>query len=453
MKPALPLLSAALLSGCAGPRPETPLSAAVVAPAAWRDGAAAGGRLDPAWWNRFGEPALTAIVARALDRNLDVAIAATRVEEARAQFAAARGAQLPSASASASGARERTVNAFGEGADQTAGQVQLSVSYDADLFGRLRNATAAARADLLATRAGRDGVRLAVAASAAGGYVALLALDARLEVLRATLDARRASLRLAQRRTEAGYSASLELAQAEGDFRATEQQIPITELAIRRQENGLSVLTGDEPASVARGRPLGELALPVVEATVPADLLRARPDVVQAEEQVVAADQRLDAARAAFLPSLQLGATGGIALSTLLRSPIDVFQLGGSILAPLFQGGRLRAQSDAAAARRDQAAFAYRRTVLDAFREVEDALAEQKRYAEQEAALTKQRAAVATALRHAINRFDAGYSPYLEQLDAQRSLLSADLALVQARSDRLSAAVRLFQALGGGLGA
>jgi outer membrane protein TolC len=150
------------------------------------------------------------------------------------------------------------------------------------------------------------------------------------------------------------------------------------------------------------------------------------------------------------MPDIKLSASGGAVASSLLSDPISIFSLGGSILAPLFEGGRLRAQADVASARRDQAAFAYRRVALDAFREVEDGMAAQRRDLEQEGALEAQRTALADALRLANNRYRAGYSPYLEFLDAQRALLSADLALVQSRADRLTSAILLYQATGGG---
>ena len=172
--------------------------------------------------------------------------------------------------------------------------------------------------------------------------------------------------------------------------------------------------------------------------------------IAQAEQAVVAADRTLDSARAAFMPNVSLSGSGGAVVSSLLADPITVFSLGGSVLAPLFQGGRLRAQADAAAARRDQAAFGYRKAALTAFRDVEDALAALVRSAEQERSLEAQRTALAQGLVLATNRYDAGYSPYLEKLDAQRALLAAELALVQSRSDRLNAAVALYQALGGG---
>jgi len=320
------------------------------------------------------------------------------------------------------------------------------------LFGRLHRASEAARASLLATRAAEDSVRLAVASSAAAGYITLRALDARLVIVNETVAARADSLRIAQRRARSGYATQLELDQAEAELHSTQQLIPALELSITRQENGLSVLLGESPSAIGRGLPLSAMTSPVPPLLLPAELLRRRPDIAQAEQLVVAADRSLDAARAAFMPSLQLGLSSGFVNSTLLNDPVGIFSVGGSILAPLYEGGRLRAQADVAAARRDQAAYVYRRTALNAFREVEDSVAALQRTSEQEQELRQQRDALARALVQATNRYRAGYSSYLEQLDAQRNLLSAELSLVQANSDRLGAAVGLYQALGGGWG-
>ena len=441
---------AVLLAACAGPRPNAPPDAAVIVPAAWRDGADGNGEVTAAWWQGFGDPALTKIVEHAVAHNVDIAIAAARVEEARAQFSAARGQLLPSVELAAGGRRERFLNAFGQSATQTAERAEIDISYDVDLFGRLRNASDAARASLLATQAARDSVTLAVASSAAAGYIGLRALDARLSVVRETVDARAGSLKIAQRRAQSGYATRLELEQAEAELRGTEQLVPALQLAITRQENGLSVLLGENPRAIERGVALSALTTPAVPPMLPSDLLRRRPDIAQAEQLIVAADHSLDAARAAFLPSIRLGAAGGYVDSTLIADPVGIFSIGGSILAPLFEGGRLRAQADAAAARRDQAAYLYRKVALNAFREVEDALAAVQRTSEQELVLRQQRDALARALVQATNRYRAGYSSYLEQLDAQRGLLSAELSLVQASNDRLSATVNLFQGLGGG---
>lgn len=439
----------AILGACAA-RPDLP-DASVPPVMEWRDAVSSNvDTVDPHWWDSYGDPALSRLVHDALARNDDLALAATRVEEARAQFSLARAQRMPILQATLDGGRERSVNAFGLPRVQTAGDADLTASYELDLFGRLKSASEAAKAALLSSESARDSVRLAVVASAAGGYIALRSLDARLIILRETLEARRASLHYASRRTRSGYATSLEEAQAQADFHATEQQIPVLELAIRRQEDGLSVLVGHAPGLIERGKLLDELVVPPLAPLQPAIMLRRRPDIAQAESDLVAADHQLDAARAAFMPSVRLGAIGGYVASTLLSDPIWIFSLGGSVLAPLFEGGRLEAQEDIATARRKRAAFAYRKAALNAFREVEDALAEQQHLAEQEQSLTGQRDASATALRVATNRYRAGYSPYLEQLDAQRGLLAVELARIQARADRLASATRLFQVLGGG---
>ncbi|WP_254515963.1 efflux transporter outer membrane subunit [Novosphingobium sp. G106] len=386
-----------------------------------------------------------------MKENDDLEIAATRVAEARAQLAAARGAQLPVLQAAGAGGRTRSVNPFGMDVKQWAAQGELQTSFDLDLFGRLANSTAAARASLLATVYSRDTVRLAVVTAVASTYIQLRTADARLDILKRTLGARSDTLRLIRRRAEAGYGSQLDFAQAEAEYEATAQAIPPVELAIARLENGLSILLGRAPAPIARGKSLDEITLPVVPVQLPAAILRRRPDLAASEQQIVAADHALDVARAAFMPNISLSASGGFVSSSLLPDdPLSIYSLGSSILAPIFNGGRIKAQADGAAARRDQAAFAYRRAALTAFREVEDGMASIQRLGEQEAALSRQRGALARTQSLAFRRYKEGYSPYLEQLDAERSLLSSDLALVQNRSDRLIAAISLYQALGGG---
>ncbi|WP_448661235.1 efflux transporter outer membrane subunit [Sphingomonas sp. CJ20] len=443
---------ALLLSACAGPRPAVPPAAEVTPPAQWRD---ARGALDIAvdaqWWRSFGDATLDGLVEAALARNADIAIAAARVEEARAQFAAARGARMPQVQAVGTGGRTRSVNAFGIDVEQWAGQGDVQASFDLDLFGRLRNSAAAAKAQLLASEDSRETVRLAIAAGVVSGYVQLRTLDERRAILRRTLDARAGTLKLIRRRAEAGYGSQLDLAQAEAEYQAAAQILPTVDLAIAKLENGLSILLDRAPGPIARGAALTALTVPMIPSQLPARVLRQRPDIAAAEQQVVAADRALDAARAAFLPDIKLAASGGFVASSLLPDdPLSIFSLGGSILAPIFNGGRIRAQADGASARRDQAAFAYRKAALTAFREVEDGMASVERYGEQEDVLTRQQAALLRVQQLASRRYREGYSPYLEQLDAERSLLSSQLSLVQARGDRLLASTALFQALGGG---
>ncbi|SEN28043.1 efflux transporter, outer membrane factor (OMF) lipoprotein, NodT family [Sphingomonas gellani] len=452
MRQAPAILALLALSGCvsAGPRAPAPSAAAVAPPPGWRTTLAQGGPIAAEWWNGFGDPALAALVARALANNPDVEIAAARVDEARAAEALARAQLSPQVGGTVPETQGQTLSPLGTPSRAFGAQPALTASFDLDLFGRLRLASRAARAQLLASEGARDTVRLAVAASAASGYITLRALDERLAIARQTLAARDDALRIARRRFETGYSSRLEYRQAQAEYQATAQLLPAAELAISRQENSLSVLTGDAPRAIARGLPLDRIGRPAIPAGLPADLLRRRPDLFQAEQTLVAADLTLDSQRAAFLPNLALTGNVGVVLSTALSNPVGVFSLGASVLAPIFDGGRLRAQEAAATARRDQAAFSYRRTALTALREVDDALAGVQRSGEQASALERQTAAASGALQNATNRYRAGYSSYLEQLDAQRNLLNAELTLVQARADRLTSNVALFQAMGGG---
>lgn len=447
---ALTALLATALAACAGPKVATADVQPVAPPVAWRTDAGSAALLQRDWWQSFDDPALAALVDKALANNSDIGIAAARVSEARANLTLARAQTLPSIDAAISGGRSRSVNAFGQPSEQYFAQPQLQVAYEVDLFGRLADQQSAARDSFFASEAAHDAVQLSVAAAVASNYIALRSLDARLAVARATVRARSESLRIAKSRVGAGYSPKLELQQAQAEYDATAQIVPQIELAIARAEDGLSLLVGDTPQAIGRGAELGGLTVPAVPGDLPSDLLRRRPDVAQAEYQLAATDKNLAAARKRFLPQVRLNATTGAAFSTLLADPISIWSIGSSILAPIFQGGRLTAQADAAGAQRDQAAFAYRRTALTAFREVEDALAAARRIDEQVLFAQSQRDALAEGLRLATNRYREGYSPYLEQLDAQRGLLGAELSLIQLRADALSARIQLFQAMGGG---
>jgi multidrug efflux system outer membrane protein len=442
---ALPIL----LAGCA-PTITTPPAATIVTPPAdWRTGTPQNGEIERDWWTGFGDPQLTSLVDQARANNADIAIASARVQEARAQERASRALLLPTLNASVPVSEARSVNAFGLPSESLSGQPTFQAAYEVDLFGRNAAQIEATRANASAAAAAYEAVMLSVSAATASSYITLLALDQRRDLLTRTLDARKEALRIAEDRASAGYTSQLELRQAEAEYRATEQQIPVIEAAIARQENALSVLVGDTPQAIGRGAGFAALTAPVVPGILPADLVRRRPDIAQAEYALAASDANMRVARAQFLPQIRLTGSAGAVASSLLDDPISIWSIGGSILAPLFSGGRLQGQFDAASAQRDQAAFAYRRVVLTAFREVEDQLAVIDRLNVQEQALLAQRVAVADALRHAENRYRAGYSPYLEQIDAQRSLLSVDLNLIQLRTDRLTAFVALYQALGG----
>lgn len=422
-------------------------------PPAWRDAPAAGPAVQRDWWRGYNDPVLGGLVDTALAGNTDLRLAAARVAEARALLEAQGAAQWPSLDLSASAQRSRSVSAAtGRANIADVRQPQFQAAYEVDLWGRLDALTDAARANLLASQAGADSVRLSVAAAVASAYLGLRTHDARLDVAQRTLVSREGALKVAQRRFDTGYSSRLELAQAQAEYRATAQVVPQLRLAIRRQEDALSVLLGRAPGAVPRGRALAEIAAPALPAAgLPSQLLRRRPDIAQAEAQVAEADASLAAARAQLLPSLRLtGSLGSVESSLLHGDSIRLWSVGGSVLAPLFNHGRLRAQAQAGAARRDQAVLSYQKTVLTAFAEVEDALAAIAHLREQQQQARLQQQALEQALRIARNRYNEGYASYLEELDAQRNLFSAELTALQLQGDALTAEVNLYKALGGG---
>lgn len=454
LKLALSVAAIALLQACSSTPPSAPTLTAPV-PAAWqgqRD-AAGGAPLQAGWWRDFGDPVLDGLVAQALAHNTDLRAAAARVAEARALGDAQRAAGLPTLDFGFGGSRSQQVSAAtGKPYLSTVGQPQFQAAYEVDLWGRVDALNQAADAQLVASEAARDSAALSVAATTAAGYVNLRALDARLDVAQRTLAARDSALQLARSRQERGYTSALETQQSEAEYRATAAVIPQLQLAIRRQEHAINLLTGAAPGTVPRGAALTALQLAPWPATgLPSDLLRRRPDIAGAEAQLAASDAQWAAARAQLLPSLRLSASfGRISSTALTGDPFKLWSLGGSVLAPLFDGGRLRAQVSASDARREQALAGYEKAVLTAFGEVEDQLAGIDELARQSTEVEAQRRALQETLRVARNRYREGYASHLDELDAQRNLFSAEQTALQLRADQLTARINLDRALGGG---
>jgi NodT family efflux transporter outer membrane factor (OMF) lipoprotein len=444
-------MACAILAGCVLSDRPVPSAASISPPTQWRTVAGPTAAIEREWWKSYGDDVLTELVERALANNADVAIAAARVREARAQEEQVRSRFFPSLDVAVGAEHSRTLSAFGTPSTGTTISPQLQMTWELDLFGRVRDLAGAARQQYLASEAAHDAALLSVASATADAYITLRSLDAQLKVARDTLTARSESLRIAESMTRVGYASKLELSQARAEYEATAEIVPQVELAIAQQENALSTLVGETPHEITRGAELSALHIPPVPDGLPADVIRRRPDIAQAEFQLAASDLNLAAARNAFLPNVQLtGSAGRLYASALNNDPVSLFSIGASVLAPLFDAGLVAAQRDEAAAVRDQAAFNYRSVVLNAFSEVENSLIQLQKLAEQAQHLEAQRTALADALRHATNRYRAGYSSYLDQLVAQRGLLSAELSLVQNQADGLRASVDLYRAMGGG---
>jgi multidrug efflux system outer membrane protein len=409
------------------------------------------------WWRLFADPALDVLVEDTLKNNPDLRIAAARVDETAAAVGLARAAQWPGLDLGASVTRSRTSTLNGVpvapgGPDATSHRLVLQTAFEIDLWGRLRHATAAAQQQLLGARHARDAVQLALVGSTVQAYLGVRALDAQLLVNEAQLGVRRASLEIARKRLDAGATSTLEVAQAQTALAAVAAQRP----DLQRQRALLAHLLGQlagRPGLVvaADGAALPEP--PQVPPGLPSALLERRPDVRQAAAAYAAAQSQVEVTRAARWPTLSLTAAMGAQsadLSDLLDSGARIFSFGPSLLAPLFDAGRNAARVDQARAQADQAAIGYERAAQVAFREVADALVGADSAARQEVEYGHQFTAAAEAQRIAQKRYEAGYSGYLELLDAQRNLHDAELAQLRARQARLDASVGLIKALGGG---
>jgi multidrug efflux system outer membrane protein len=447
------LAAAALVAAChLGPaysRPDLDL------PARYRNSVAedtARSIADMPWWELFDDPQLVELIGEALRDNLDLAITAAQIVEAEAQVAAARSPIFPHLAAQAQASRGNQ-NAIASTANSFV--AALALSWEIDLWGRYLQATQAARASLLATEEGRTAVVASLVAGVAQQYLQLKGLRQRLDVIEQTATAQRDSVRLVALLARQGVQSAAEVRQAESQLLATESQVPAVLRQIAQSEDALAILLGKPPRAFVVDASLPPLAVPPrVPAGVPSELVERRPDIRQAEQRLVAANANVGVARALFFPSISLTGTLG-RTSTALRELVTheattVHSIAAGLTQPLFSGGELVANYAAARARAEQAALAYRRTVLIALQEVSDALAAYARDIDESDTNRQRVAATSESLRLAQLRFRSGVVSYLEVLDAQRQLLSAQLDLNASELNQRLAAVQLYKALGGG---
>ncbi len=453
------LMTALLLAGCAlGPdyrRPDVPV------PQSWRSPAEGAGSLaDTAWWELFPDDTLRTLIREALEANKDLQLAAARVMEARAQLGVARAGQFPQVDGGASYARERISERgtipLPPGAKVEADdfRIALDAAFELDFWGRLRRATEGAQAQLLATDEARRTVVVTLISDVAQAYFDLLELDREREIATRTLQSRRESLRIVTLRQQDGVTSDLDVHRAEGEVATAGATIPDLERRTAQTENRVSMLLGRNPGAIARDVALTDLPpAPAVPAGLPSALLERRPDVRQAEQQLVAANAGIGEAKAAFFPQIMLtGAFGfeSVALSDLFTGPARIWQVGPQVTLPIFNAGRNQARLAAAEARRDEALIQYQQAVQRAFQDVEDALVAHRKAGEvrvQQEALV---AASKRALGLAELRYTSGLASYLDVLDAQRQLFSAEISLTQTQRTQLATVVQVYKALGGG---
>lgn len=455
------LLIVPLLASCAAPPPryERP---PVELPQAWAQSAprfAADGR----WWRIYEDPQLDTLVDEALAKNPDLIIAAARVDEARALIGEVEAAFLPTVDARGAATRQqnsqRTATSF-PGVPRTYGDYRatVNVSYELDLFGRVRSNAQAARAELAANEAARDTIRLALAAQIAKSYFSLRALDEQVSLTKATLGLREQLLGLQRKRYEGGVLSEYEYKQQEAEAAVTRAQLPPLERERDREEAALALLLGRTPKQmfeerVARRQAGNEQASPVaVPAGLPSELLLRRGDLVEAERRLAAANARIAAARAEMFPSIALTAalgTESASLGNLFASGAGLWALGFALTQPIFAGGRLEARTQAAQARERAAVAQYQKAIQNAFTEVRTALSVQQRARESFEAETARAEALERSLRLARLRYDNGIANQLEVIDAERGLLAARSARIEALRAQRAAVADLFRALGG----
>jgi outer membrane protein, multidrug efflux system len=442
-----------LASGCVqGPDYVKPT---VAVPSAYRFSGLSTEAAQPGWWKTYRDPYLEGLVRESLANNHDLRIATARVDEFAAILAGTQSQAYPQVGYGLSGDRSRAseqiIPDFVDPKSTTFTGL-LSASWEIDLWGRIRRETEAARANLLATEEARRGVTLTLVSSVIATYVTLLDLDAQLRVAMATANGRKKSVDLFELRLDRGWISEFEMTQVRSEYEGALAQIPPIEKAVAIQEHAMSVLVGRNPGPVARSAEPDPRNSPTVPAGLPSELLIRRPDILQAEQQLIASNALIGAARALFFPRITLTGLLGVAsgsLGNLFSGSARTWSFTGDVAGPIYTGGGLTAAVNQAEARRDQTFANYELVIQNAFRDVEDSLADVRHSAELRETLTRRVATLRRGVQLANIRYENGYSDYLEVLDTERSLFSAELQLASARGDYQRALVSLYRALGG----
>ena len=453
------ILAFSLLTACmVGPNYHRP---AVQTPTAYRDlsgnpklQAQAASYADLPWWQVFQDPTLQELIRTALKQNYDLQLATERINAARAQLAVARSSLFPQVQGvgSFSGGKEPTF--------QTRSNFLIlaaDATFQLDLFGRLRRATEASRAQLLATEAARQTVILTLVSDVASDYFALLQFDLQLQITRGTVSNQIDSVKLTNLRLNNGVATKLDVLQSQQVLDTANAAVPDLERQIAQQENAITILLGSYPQQVPRGRALVEQNLPPeVPPGVPSSIIERRPDIREAEQNLVAANAEIGVAKAEFFPQISLTGSGGgafgrsSAFSSLMSSQVGFWSYGAQVSQPIFTGGALRGNLRLAESQQKQALIAYRQTIQRAFGDVSDALIGYQKSHEVRLRQEESVADLQQSVRLSTLRYQGGTTTYLEVLDGQRSLFANELTLAQARGNEYQSLIQMYRALGGG---
>jgi multidrug efflux system outer membrane protein len=413
----------------------------------------ASGTVNSLWWEQFDDPVLDALINEALVNNKDVRIAAARVEEFAARVDITRAGFYPQIGYDGAAGRDKTSLATGNSRINDSYLAALNVGWELDVWGRIRRATEAARAQLLAEEEVRRTVILSLVSAVASSYLNLRSLDYQLEIARRTLKSRGDTVELFQIKFEGGVISELEVAQVRSEYEQAAVRIPSLERQIALQENALSVLLGHNPGDIPRGKTINDFAMPQVPAGLPSELLARRPDIQRSEQDLIAANAQIGVARSQYFPTISLSGLFGYAsteLSDLLQSSSEIWGIGADALGPIFTGGRISSQVRASEAVQRQLLVGYAQTVQTAFREVDDALISNVKRHEELLAQGRRVDALEVYAHFAQIRYDEGQVSFIEVLDAERRLFDAELLHAQSMNDVYTSYVSLYKAMGGG---
>ena len=456
------LLLSLLITGCAiGPDYERPTTSE---PEKFRNqaGEALDTRslADTPWWELFHDEELQILIRTALKENNDLLLAIARIDEARAELGVTRSGIFPQLEGTGEFSKRRTPGTLIPGTSQNTDLtseiyiLQGALSWELDIWGQIRRATEVSRARLLATQEARRAVTIGLISQVAQTYFELRAFDLELAITRRTVATREQSFKIVSFRYEEGLVSGLDKAKAEAEVVKVASQIPDLERQIGQTENALSILLGHNPSQIARGQTLTDQTTPpIIPAGLPSALLERRPDILQAEQNLIAANAEIGVAKGNFLPRFTL--TGNLGTMSrefddLFTGPAKFWGFGPGVTLPFFTAGRNMANLNATEARQQQALLQYQQTILGAFREVEDSLIAYQKFR----LIRTQKKKLVELNRHAVElaeaRYEEGLADYLDVLDSQRELYTAERDLTQTQRAQLVSVVRLYKALGGG---
>ena len=410
---------------------------------------------DTAWWSLFRDDKMTELINTAVKENTDILVASARVEQYLALYGVSKSDMYPQINGKATTTYGQ-YSSVNTGTDKNPSKaifnVGISADWELDLWGKIRRSNESARAELLASEESRKGIVLLIASQVATSYIDLLASKRQLEITKNTVESRDYSLFLFKLRLARGDISELELVQLESEYWLAKSKIPVLEKRIEQLESAISVLLGRNPGKIYTTNVIDSLIIPDVPSGIPSKLLDRRPDIKQAEQKLISANAKIGVIKSLYYPSISLSGLLGLAsndLTTILNHESRIWNVGGSIVAPLFTGGKISNQVKVAESVKKELLLTYVQTIRNAFRETEDAFTDRIYTQEQLQYEAKRVESLLLYKELAYSRYKEGVTSYLEVLDAERSLFNAQLDYVNTQSGLLKSVVNIYRVLAG----